>query len=75
MSQHLINDFMNRVYIFKPLQGEKISNKKISKYQASNRNNNNSPQDFEDSEHMLKPISGAQPREKKVPEGIVDIVI
>ena len=54
MSQHLINDFIHRRYIFKPLTGEKIINKKLVKYQASNRKNNTSPQDIEESVHEIK---------------------
>ena len=54
MSQHLINDFIHRTSIFKPLTGEKIINKKLVKYQASNRKNNTSPQDIEESVHDLK---------------------
>ena len=54
MSQHLINDFIHRTTIFKPLTGEKIINKKLVKYQASNRKNNTSPQDIEESVHEIK---------------------
>lgn len=54
MSQHLINDFIHRATIFKPLTGEKIVNKKLVKYQASNRKNNTSPQDREESVHDIK---------------------
>ena len=54
MSQHLINDYIHRTSIFKPLTGEKIINKKLVKYQASNRKNNTSPQDIEESVHELK---------------------
>jgi len=54
MSQHLINDFIHRATIFKPLTGEKIVNKKLVKYQASNRKNNTSPQDIEESVHDIK---------------------
>ena len=60
MSQHLINDFIQRTYIFKPLTGEKIINKKMNKYQASNRKNNTSPQDIEESVYDLKMVK-AQP--------------
>jgi len=56
MSQHLINDFIQRTYIFKPLMGEKIINKKMNKYQASNRKNNTSPQDIEESVYDLKMV-------------------
>ena len=54
MSQHLINDFIHRTTIFKPLTGEKIINKKLVKYQASNRKNNTSPQDIEESVYDVK---------------------
>ena len=56
MSQHLINDFIHRTTIFKPLTGEKLNNKKLVKYQASNRKNNTSPQDVAVSVYDLKSI-------------------
>jgi len=78
MSQHLINDFIHRTSIFKPLTGEKIINKKLVKYQASNRKNNTSPQDIEESVHELKidkvdtlvvdPISNAEGKQSKESE-------
>lgn len=40
MSQHLIIDFINRIPTFKPFKGAKIVNRKIKKYQGSNRDNN-----------------------------------
>lgn len=60
MSQHLINDFINRRLVFKPSSGDKIVNKKLVRYQASNRNNNNSPEDIEESIHYLKPIKATK---------------
>jgi len=78
MSQHLINDFIHRTSIFKPLTGEKIINKKLVKYQASNRKNNTSPQDIEESVHELKidkvdtlvvdPISNVEGKQSKESE-------
>jgi len=56
MSQHLITDFIYRPAIFSPLAGEKIINKKLVKYQASNRKNNTSPQEFEESVYDLKTL-------------------
>lgn len=75
MSQHLINDFIHRTYLFKPFQREYMNNKKITKYQASNRDNNNAPQNFEGGVTMLKPITPAQARSENAHGGIVDIII
>jgi len=44
MSQHLIIDFINRIPTYKPFKGAKIVNRKIKKYQGSNRENNELPQ-------------------------------
>ena len=78
MSQHLINDFIHRTSIFKPLTGEKIVNKKLVRYQASNRKNNTSPQDVEESVHELKtdkvntlvvdPMSNSEDKQSKESE-------
>jgi len=43
MSQHLITEFINRTYVFKPFNDSKLINRPIKKYQGSNRNNNISP--------------------------------
>ncbi|WP_019615522.1 hypothetical protein [Psychromonas ossibalaenae] len=56
MSQHLITQFINRTYTFKPLNDAKIANHKLKKYQASNRKNNVSPEDIEESTHILQKI-------------------
>lgn len=56
MSQHLINDFINRSYSFKPLNDAKIANHKLKKYQESNRKNNVSPEQIEESTHSLHKI-------------------
>ena len=71
MSQHLINDFIHRTYIFKPLTGEKIINKKMGKYQASNRKNNTSPQDVEESVYDLKMLK-IKPVPKKSDDSATD---
>ena len=65
MSQHLINDFINRTYVFKPFQTNKMSTGKVVKYQASNRNNNASPEDIEESVHFLKPIRATKKTEQE----------
>jgi len=44
MSQHLITEFINRTYVFKPFNDSKITNRPIKKYQGSNRKNNISPE-------------------------------
>ncbi|PKG40036.1 hypothetical protein [Psychromonas sp. Urea-02u-13] len=56
MSQHLITQFINRTYIFKPFSDSKIANQKLKKYQPSNRKNNSSPEDVAESTHNLKKI-------------------
>lgn len=56
MSQHLITEFVNRTAIFKAFNGAKLVNKKVKKYQASNRKNNVSPEEFEESTHILQKI-------------------
>lgn len=65
MSQHLINDFIHRSFVFKPVNGDRLVNKKLQKYQASNRQNNTSPEDVEESIHYLKPIKRIVPKEKE----------
>lgn len=49
MSQHLINDFIHKNVVFKSFHGGRIINKKMVKYQASNRENNTSPEDVAES--------------------------
>lgn len=76
MSQHLITQFINRSYVFKPFNDAKLVNQKLKKYQASNRNNNSSPEDIAESTHILQKI---KVKEKKTPpednHGIVDITV
>ena len=56
MSQHLITEFINRTAVFKAFNDAKIVNHKVKKYQASNRKNNVSPEDIEESTHILQKI-------------------
>lgn len=56
MSQHLITEFINRTAVFKAFNDAKIVNHKVKKYQASNRKNNVSPEDIEESTHVLQKI-------------------
>lgn len=60
MSQHLINDFIHKNVVFKSFHGGRIVNKKLVKYQASNRKNNNSPEDVAESIQELKPVSESE---------------
>jgi hypothetical protein len=69
MSQHLITQFINGTYVFKPFDSTKLANEKLKKYQASNRNNNNSPEDFAESIHNLQKI---KVREQEKNKGDVD---
>jgi hypothetical protein len=52
MSQHLITEFINRTYVFKPFHDYKIVNHSIKKYQGSNRKNNISPAMNAQSTHL-----------------------
>ncbi|MCP4324701.1 MAG: hypothetical protein GY951_12120 [Psychromonas sp.] len=56
MSQHMITQFINRSYVFKPFNDAKLVNQKLKKYQSSNRNNNSSPKDVAQSTHILQEI-------------------
>ena len=53
MSQHLLTEFINRTYVFKPFNDAKIVNHRVKKYQGSNRNNNVSPEVLAESRHAL----------------------
>ena len=66
MSQHLITQFINRSYVFKPFNGAKIVNHKLKKYESSNRENNSSPEDVAESTHILQKI---KIKEKKTQQG------
>lgn len=70
MSQHLIIDFINRAYTFKPINGATITTDKVKKYQASNRKNNSSPADVEESIHHLQQLKKSkQATTQEKPEG------
>ena len=78
MSQHLITQFINRTYVFKPFSDVKIANKKLKKYQSSNRNNNSSPEDIAESTHSLQKIKvchETQSSKKTKTHGTIDITI
>lgn len=79
MSQHLINEFINRTYVFKPFNGAKIVTHKVKKYQGSNRKNNVSPESIEESTHALHKIRVTKMKEEKQQvvdaDGHIDITI
>lgn len=77
MSQHLINDFIHRTYIFKPFHNNQLTTSKLVKYQKSNRNNNTSPEDIEESVHDLKPNKVTSKVDQKENNKIehIDIII
>ncbi|WP_354623330.1 hypothetical protein [Psychromonas sp. MME2] len=84
MSQHLIVDFINRAYVFKPSNDAKLVIHKVKEYQASNRKNNFSPEMAEESTHSLhsikvkkiQPASDNQQESQDVkPDGHIDITI
>jgi hypothetical protein len=76
MSQHLITQFINQSYVFKAVNGGKLVNHKLKKYQHSNRENNNSPEDIAESIHILKKIT-VQPKspQQKKPQSQIDITV
>tara|TARA_R110001583_G_scaffold16561_14_gene67845 strand:- start:12864 stop:13100 length:237 start_codon:yes stop_codon:yes gene_type:complete len=65
MSQHLITQFINRTYVFKPFDSTRLANEKLKKYQASNRNNNSSPEDLAESTHNLHRIKVREQQKDK----------
>lgn len=77
MSQHLITQFINRTYVFKPFNDGKLVNHKVKAYQSSNRKNNNSPEDIAESTHILQKIK-VQPKKEKQedePQSSIDITV
>ena len=76
MSQHLIAQFINRSYIFKPFNDAKLVSHKLKKYEPSNRNNNNSPEDIAESVHILQTIKVKQKKSQDgAPRTIIDITV
>ena len=77
MSQHLINDFIHRTYVFKPFHSNQLTTSKVVKYQKSNRHNNSSPEDIEESVHHLKPINALEKVDQEPKQKIehIDIII
>ena len=68
MSQHLINDFIHRTYLFKPFYNNKLTTQKLVKYQKSNDHNHNSPEDIEESLYKSKStflVKNHKPQEDK----------
>ena len=79
MSQHLITEFINRTYVFKPFNDAKIVNHKVKKYQGSNRQNNASPEMVAESTHPLhniqvKKVKGDKAQDSQADKHI-DIVV
>lgn len=76
MSQHLITAFINQNYTFKALNGAKLVNHKLKKYDPSNRHNNNSPEDIAESVHILQKINVKKEKTKEVASKlIIDITV
>lgn len=79
MSQHLIIDFLNRTYVFKPFNDAKIVAHKVKKYKGSTRENNVSPEAVAESTHILQKIQVKKTQEAKSqdvePDGHIDITI
>lgn len=65
MSQHLITEFLNRTYVFKPFNGAKIVNHRVKKYQGSNRKNHVSPEMIAESTHSCHKIQVKKTQEDK----------
>ena len=66
MSQHLITEFINRTYVFKPFSDSKIVNHRIKKYQGSNRKNNISPEIIAESMLLEKRMINNQNTEENL---------
>jgi hypothetical protein len=66
MSQHLITEFINRTYVFKPFNDSKIVNQRIKKYQGSNRKNNISPEKIAQSMLLEKRMINNQNTEENL---------
>jgi len=77
MSQHLITDFINRTYVFKPFKTNKLTTKQLVKADGSTRHNNDSPEDIEESIHNLKSIKVKHKKTQDVDQEkhIIDIII
>jgi hypothetical protein len=76
MSQHLIAQFINCTYIFKPTKSMKFGNQKLKRYQSSNRENNNSPEDVAESIHSLKKINVQEKDTDQIEaQSIIDITV
>ena len=76
MSQHLITQFVNRSYVFKPFKDAKIVNHKLKKYESSNRENNSSPEDVAESTHILQKIKVKNKKsEEPESESNIDITV
>jgi len=76
MSQHLITQYINRSSIFKVLNGAKLTSHKLKAYEASNRDNNISPEDIAESLHILQKIKVRDKTSKgTVPNSVIDISV
>ena len=76
MSQHLITQFINRSYVFKPFHDDKLVNHKLKRYQGSNRKNNNSPEEVAESTHILHEIKVKEKKQiESEPESTIDITV
>lgn len=79
MSQHLIVDFLNRTYVFKPFNDAKIVAHRVKKYKESNRENNESPEAVAESTHILQKIQVKKTKEAQSQDveadGHIDITI
>jgi len=79
MSQHLITEFINRTYVFKPFHDDKIVNHRVKKFQGSNRKNHVSPERVAESTHLENKIQVKKNKEDKQPNSetgkYIDITI
>lgn len=66
MSQHLITEFINRTYVFKPFHDDKIVNHRVKKFQGSNRENHVSPKMVAESTHLYHKIQVKKAAEDKL---------
>ena len=66
MSQHLITEFINRTYVFKPFHDDKIVNHRVKKFQGSNRKNHISPKMVAESTHLYHKIKVKKNKEEQL---------
>ena len=75
MSQHLITEFISRTYAFKAFHDGKIVNRKVKKFQASNRKNNVSPKMIAESTHSFHKTTQKKQIQETDEKDHIDIIV